>query len=133
MKIVLAAKRKAVKAEMILRRRSKSTGVSHNSDGEETSSPEFVLSVAPDIVVHRRQVDEDNLLVIELKKDTNKEDPRYDDLKLTQFTQRDDYHYELGAAVVAMDDLPGKKRFLRVAAIYEDGVKVWPKQTQATP
>ena len=75
--IVLAAKRKAVKAV------------------EEAKSPEdaaanfaeFVISVAPDIVIHRRQVDKDNLLVIEVKKTTNKEDPRYDELKLKKFTR----------------------------------------------
>jgi hypothetical protein len=117
--IVLAAKRKAVEIE---------TKSRESSNGHETQveSPEFVFSVAPDIVVHRRQVDDDNLLIIELKKQTNKEDPRYDDLKLKQFTYPDDYHYELGAAVVAMDDAPGKRRILTIASIYEDGKKVWP-------
>jgi hypothetical protein len=75
-------------------------------------------------------VDEHNLLVIEVKKATNKEDPRYDDLKLKKFTEPNDYHYELGAAVVAFDDVAGNKRFLKVVGIYENGVKVWPKQTQ---
>ena len=123
--IVLAAKRKAVEAEIESREKP-------NGDKSPVESPEFVFSVAPDIVVHRRQVDDDNLLVIEIKKQTNKEDPRYDELKLTQFTYPDDYHYELGAAVVAMDNVAGNKRSLRIAGIYEDGVKVWPKQAQAT-
>ncbi len=123
--IVLAAKRKAVEIEIQEREQK-------NGADAEVDSPEFVFSIAPDIVVHRRQVDDDNLLVIELKKQTNKEDARYDDLKLKQFTYPDDYHYELGAAVVAVDDVPGKRRFLTIAAIYEDGRKVWPMEAEAT-
>ncbi len=123
--IVLAAKRKAVEAEAEARA---------NSNGSEAKveSPEFVFSIAPDIVVHRRQVDADNLLVVELKKKTSKEDARYDDLKLKQFTCPDDYRYELGAAVVAVDDVPGERRFLTIAAFYEDGRKVWAKEAEAT-
>jgi hypothetical protein len=124
--IVLAAKRKVVKAEMIAKRRLKMCKVAQLSDDAAVDSPEFVFSVAPDIVVHRRRVDDDNLLVIEIKKATNKEDPRYDDLKLTKFTYPGDYHYELGAAVVAMDDLSPEERVLEVMGIYEDGVKTWP-------
>jgi hypothetical protein len=118
--IVLAAKRKAVKAAEAVK----------SPEDAAANFAEFVISVAPDIVVHRRQVDEHNLLVIEVKKATNKEDPRYDDLKLKKFTEPNDYHYELGAAVVAFDDVAGNKRFLKVVGIYENGVKVWPKQTQ---
>lgn len=128
--IVLAAKRKAVKAEMISRRRSKVGEVPDLSGDAVVDSPEFVFTVAPDIVIHRRRVDDDNLLVVEIKKATNKEDARYDDLKLTKFTVPGDYHYEFGAAVVAMDDFPAEKRFLKVVGIYEDGVRTWPKQNQ---
>jgi hypothetical protein len=131
--IVLAAKRKAVKVEMISRRKGKLDACDQKPDNLGIDSPEFVFSIAPDIVVHRRLVDDDNLLVIELKKDTNKESPQYDDLKLKQFTHPYDYHYELGAAVVALDDVVGNKRFLRIAGFYEDGLKVWPKETQANP
>jgi hypothetical protein len=129
--IVLAAKRKAVKTEMISRRRSKMGAAAHMPNDAPADSPEFVYSVAPDIVVHHRGVDADNLLVIEIKKATNKEDPRYDDLKLKKFTHPGDYHYELGAAVVATDDLPAEKRTLKVVGIYENGSKTWPKQAQA--
>jgi len=131
--IVLAAKRKAVKTEMILRRKAKVEMLDHKQNDLEIDSPEFVFSIAPDIVVHRRLVDDDNLLVIELKKETNKEDPRYDDLKLKQFTHPHDYHYELGATVIAMDNVSGNKRLLRIVAVYEDGSKVCPKETQVNP
>ena len=120
--IVLAAKRKAVKAA--------EAGMLPEDAADNFA--EFVISVAPDIVIHRRQMDKDNLLVIEVKKATNKEDSRYDDLKLKKFTGLGDYHYELGAAVVAMDDVAGNKRFLKIAGIYEDGAKVWPRPTQIT-
>lgn len=126
--IVFAAKRKAVKTEMISKRKSKMDEI----DSLPSDSPEFTFSVAPDIVVHRRRVDDDNLLVIEVKKASNKEDPRYDDLKLTKFTHAGDYHYELGAAVMAMDDLPAENRFLKIVGIYEDGNKVWPDQARPT-
>jgi hypothetical protein len=130
--IVLAAKRKAVRAEKISRRKAQLELRDQNPDDLEIDSPEFVLSIAPDIVVHRRLTDDENLLVIELKKETNKEDPRYDDLKLKQFTHPHDYHYELGAAVIAMDNVAGNRRFLRIAAIYEDGGKVWSNEIQAS-
>ena len=128
--IALAAKRKAVKAEMISRRRSKVGEVPDLSGDAVIDAPEFVFTVAPDIVIHRRRVDDDNLLVVEIKKATNKEDARYDDLKLTKFTAPGDYQYQFGAAVVAMDDLPAEKRFLKVVGIYEDGVRTLPKQNQ---
>jgi len=121
--IVLVAKRKAVKA---------AAGAKSPEDAASNFA-EFVISVAPDIVVHQRQVDVHNRLVVEVKKATNKEDPRYDDLKLKKFTDSNDYHYELGAAVVAVDNVAGNERCLSVAGFYEDGVRVWPKQGQVYP
>ena len=73
----------------------------------------YVISVAPDIVVHQRGADLLNLLVVEMKKESNPENPEYDDLKLECFTKqgRDEYGYEVGFVVVATDtDLPTKRK-----------------------
>jgi hypothetical protein len=74
----------------------------------------FVFSIAPDIVVHERGSDTNNLLVIEVKKATNTEIPEYDRLKLECFTNKSSgYGYKLGAAVTAEDNVaPGERRVL---------------------
>ncbi|MBZ9737170.1 hypothetical protein LB534_14820 [Mesorhizobium sp. CA18] len=51
--------------------------------------------VYPDIVVHHRGVNEENLLVVEIKKTTNKQSRRCDLIKLEAY--RDQLHYQLGA------------------------------------
>lgn len=65
-KIVLAAKRRAVSIP--------------------TKPGYFQFSVAPDIIAHQLTKDALNLLIIEVKKVSNKEGGDYDDLKLTLFT-----------------------------------------------
>lgn len=86
----------------------------------------YVFSVAPDIVVHERGTDESNLLVIELKKETNNESPDYDALKLNLFTYHgeDGYGYRLGASVVARDDRDLSERNLVVNKYYQDGREI---------
>lgn len=80
----------------------------------------FVFSVAPDIVAHERRSDGANLLVVELKKATNTESPRYDDLKLTLFTtdEPEGYGYSFGASIVARDDVEPSKRRLEIVNEY---------------
>jgi hypothetical protein len=52
--------------------------------------------VYPDIIVHQRKK-ENNLLVIEIKKNTNKYNPICDQEKLKLFTyEKGEYHYSLG-------------------------------------
>lgn len=73
-----------------------------------------VISIAPDIVVHQRGNDERNLLVVEVKKATNPEIPKYDSLKLSLFTELSaGYGYRLGAAITVEDNVaPGQRRIL---------------------
>src|SRR4029077_4688859 len=67
----------------------------------------YVFSIAPDIVVHERGHDKRNRLVIELKKASNGETPRYDQLKLELFTVSREsdygYGYSYGAWIIAED------------------------------
>jgi hypothetical protein len=86
----------------------------------------YVVSVAPDIVVHQRGEDALNLLVIEVKKTSNTEVPEYDDLKLSCFTKqtekdKDEFGYQLGFAVVALDNIVADKRELRLSTPYANG------------
>ena len=56
-------------------------------------------TVYPDIVVHRREVDNCNRLVIEAKKST--QDAKYDEGKLRAFTSpENDYKYAMGLLLV---------------------------------
>jgi hypothetical protein len=50
------------------------------------------VTVYPDIIVHRRDTDE-NLLVIEMKKSTNRESSEYDIQKLTAFKRELGYTF----------------------------------------
>jgi hypothetical protein len=85
----------------------------------------YVFSVAPDIVVHQRRTDVNNLLVVEIKKASNAEPKEYDNLKLELFTKSKDggkgYGYKLGAWVVAKD-LDLTKRELKIVKQFKDGI-----------
>ncbi|ARP63803.1 hypothetical protein A9K65_010755 [Mesorhizobium sp. WSM1497] len=61
--------------------------------------------VYPDIVVHFRGVNEENILVVEIKKTTNKQSRRCDLVKLAAY--REQLHYQIGAflELPAGDDL----------------------------
>lgn len=86
----------------------------------------YVFSVAPDIVVHQRHTDVNNLLVVEIKKRSNPETEKYDDLKLKLFTKPKEgeigYGYRNGAWVVAEDKITPNKRRLRICKRFENGV-----------
>lgn len=90
-----------------------------NNDGD------YVFCVVPDIVVHQRRTDVNNLLVIEVKKRSNPETELYDRLKLELFTASKNgekgYGYRLGARVVAEDECEPEKRRLRIEDQCEDG------------
>lgn len=86
----------------------------------------YVFSIAPDIVVHQRGEDALNLLVIEVKKKSNPEIQKYDDLKLRCFTKqtkngKDEFGYQLGFAVVAFDNDEVDDRELRLSTPYANG------------
>jgi hypothetical protein len=89
----------------------------------------YLFSIAPDIVVHKRGTDIQNLLVVELKKaSVNANYPElleYDKLKLQLFTRRrereEGYGYLVGALVVAQDDCVRESRRLRIEQRFERG------------
>jgi len=88
----------------------------------------YVFSVQPDIVVHQRGIDDDNLLVIEVKKRSNPETPEYDALKLELFTTPKNgdrgYGYHFGAWVIAEDIGDLGDRFLRIESRFAGGTKI---------
>ena len=85
----------------------------------------YVFTVAPDIVVHQRRTDVNNLLVVEVKKRSNHEPEEYDALKLELFTTpkvgQSGYGYKLGAWIVAEDEWEPDKRRLLIDKRYKDG------------
>jgi len=88
----------------------------------------YVFSIAPDIVVHERGHDRRNRLVVELKKASNRETPRYDALKLELFTipreSEYGYGYSFGAWVVADDTCEPSERKLRLAGRWMEGKRI---------
>lgn len=93
--------------------------------GDPENEDRCVFSVLPDIVVHERRTDAKNLLVIELKKETNPENREYDQLKLKAFTLPElvGYGYQLGATIVIPDKLDAADRALLLGCLYRDGVE----------
>jgi hypothetical protein len=83
----------------------------------------FAITVVPDIVVHKRGVDDLNLLVLELKKRSNPEIKDYDALKLSAFTRTgfEEYGYQLGFVVEAEDRLQPDLRELILCSPYAHG------------
>lgn len=97
-----------------------------NKKWDESDDDDFnVFSVAPDIVVHQRRTDTNNLLVVEIKKRSNPEPEDYDDLKLKLFTETkhdEGYGYKFGAWVVAEDECDPAKRELKIIRQYKSEV-----------
>jgi len=94
---------------------------------EENDDGFYVFSVAPDILVHQRRTDANNILVVEIKKRSNPETDKYDRLKLELFTSpKEDergYGYKIGAWIVAEDNLRPHERRLRLVRKFKDGVE----------
>lgn len=86
-----------------------------------------MFSVAPDIVVHERLTDDNNLLVVEVKKASSRETAKYDELKLALFTKpkhnKTGYGYKLGAWVLAEDKCSPETQKLRIVETYKDGIR----------
>mgnify|MGYP001792798090 CR=1 FL=1 len=83
----------------------------------------YVFSIFPDVIVHERETDTKNLLVIELKRSSNTIDPDYDRLKLELFTGKRDkgYGYALGVALVVQESTDPASRCLKIFGEYVDG------------
>lgn len=84
----------------------------------------YVFSVAPDIVVHQRNTDDQNILVVEMKKRSNREPKAYDAHKLELFTTPKKngygYGYYLGAWVIAEDDCEPEDRCLKIEEVWQN-------------
>ena len=52
-------------------------------------------TIFPDIVIHKRNTDDENLLVVEIKKSTNKQNRDFDLSKIESLTI-EPYHYKFG-------------------------------------
>ncbi|PIB27892.1 hypothetical protein [Maribacter sp. 4G9] len=67
---------------------------------EELSGQDLInRAVFPDVIIHKRGSNENNLCIIEVKKSTNKSDFKYDEIKLSAYTTDyygNDLKYKLG-------------------------------------
>ena len=87
----------------------------------------YFFSVYPDVIVHERGDDRNNLIVVEMKRASNSVADDYDYLKLQLFTGQGyeyGYGYCLGASVVALDQDEPEKRELVIAAWFVNGERV---------
>lgn len=76
-----------------------------NMDDQKRLTPSDKSGVMPDIIVHRRGqnnyngTEENNLLVIEIKKIPTASERKKDILKLKKFIKNSPYHYKYGAFI----------------------------------
>jgi hypothetical protein len=79
-----------------------------------------VFSIAPDIILHQRGKDV-NLVVVELKKRTNREAAEYDLLKLELFTRPREgsrgFGYLYGVWIIAEDKCSPRYRYLKIERV----------------
>lgn len=80
----------------IAKNRMRQIGINPNDDDR--------YSLTPDIIIHTRNSNYNNLLVLEIKKDSNStRNKEFDLLKLEHMTidyQGNHYHYKVGAALI---------------------------------
>ncbi len=77
-------------------------------------------TVFPDIVVHERGNDEQNLLVIEVKKSSNAQNQQFDRIKLMAFTMPP-YRYRFGLfLIISMDITPDYMKWYRNGRAYNE-------------
>ena len=89
----------------------------YNRHGIDVKEIERSRRIYPDIVIHRRNTDDNNLLVVEVK--TNQSTDDNDILKLERLTAADGaFHYFLGAAIDLKDFRNHEVRW------YQKGIKI---------
>ena len=80
-----------------------------DQDRENTNDPnldddeKLSVSAYPDIIVHRRMINAENLLVVEVKKRKSQVNHSWDHKKLTAFTensQQNSYHFQYGVFII---------------------------------
>lgn len=84
--------------------------------------------VIPDIVIHKRGIDEHNLCVIEIKKSNSNDNSGRDEEKLCAFTG-DEYKYQLGVFLVA--DINNKS--LKIERIFQSGQEINDSRIRRSP
>jgi hypothetical protein len=84
---------------------------------QEKRVKELNHNIRPDIIIHRRGTDEDNLVYIEIKTDHNRESRTYDYDKVKVMTKQEGkYRYNLGLFI----DFNRDKEKLKII-FFEDG------------
>jgi len=83
---------------------------------EECAEHKKQYRVYPDIIIHRRNTN-DNLLVIEVKKNTSTKNKECDERKLIEFTKKGEYHYSYGLFIEFYESLKC------IGEWYEKGIK----------
>lgn len=95
-------------------------------DSGDVESLEKIINVStyPDIIVHKRFINDDNILVVEIKKSNNPIGSQFDDLKLKGFTSKTDgYGYLFGLHITFYVQDDWKQPLL---VWYRDGAKITP-------
>lgn len=84
--------------------------VEYNRNMELPKSLQRIGNVKPDILIHKRglnnpkNIEENNLLIVETKKNPNKTDHEKDTKKIKAFINEDPYHYKYGVFISVITD-----------------------------
>lgn len=102
----------------LIKEKADKLGLLRDSDGD---SEEVLRNVYPDIIVHQRGVNDDNLLIVEVKKTSSQINSEYDHEKLARYTSSD-YGNELNYRYGAFIELGVKqKRGVNVVSWFYNG------------
>lgn len=84
--------------------------VEYNRNMELPKSLHGIGNVKPDILIHKRgcnnpdNIDDNNLLIVEAKKNPNKDEIKEDIKKIKAFIYEDPYHYKYGVFISILTD-----------------------------
>jgi len=92
----------------------------HGSELKTIESNTGQKIIIPDIVIHKRNNDRNNLVAIEIKKSTNPK-RKNDEEKLEALTKKDSYSYKFGILIILDMDSPCYNSYFE---IFRNGKKV---------
>jgi len=92
----------------------------HGSELKTIESNTGQKIIIPDIVIHKRNNDRNNLVAIEIKKSTNPK-RKNDEKKLEALTKKDSYSYKFGILIILDMNSPDSDSYLE---IFKNGKKV---------
>jgi len=108
----------------VLRDDLKEIGLLKNEDENELEKEYTIRAVFPDIIIHKRGSNKNNLCIIEIKKSTSNVPVEYDYLKLRCYTSSDfdnNLKYQLGVFIKA---IAGEEHQQYILTYFKNGLEI---------